>query len=95
MELLALTFKSIIYEYTYESLLLILILSGPPIALASVLGLVVAIVQAATQIQEQTFAFAVKMVSIIITLIFMGGWLGALIHQFASQIFNNFHKLKQ
>lgn len=94
MELLAVTFKGAIYERVYEALLLILIISGPPIALASIIGLFVAIIQAATQIQEQTFAFAVKMVAVVATILVMGGWLGALMTQFASGIFNNFYKLK-
>ncbi|MCH9608562.1 MAG: hypothetical protein S4CHLAM45_11400 [Chlamydiales bacterium] len=93
MEILATTFKTAIFEYAYQALLLVLIMSAPPIALASIIGLFVAIIQSATQIQEQTFAFAVKMVAVIGTVLFMGGWLGQLIHQFASGIFQNFYKL--
>lgn len=91
---LALSFRNIIYEYSYEALLLILILSGPPIIFASIIGLFVAIFQAATQIQEQTLSFAIKMVAVMATVIFMGGWLGALIYQFAMRIFTTFYKLK-
>lgn len=94
MVMLAVTFKSMLFEYSYEALLLILILSGPPIILASIIGIFVAIFQAATQIQEQTFSFAIKMVAVMVAILFMGGWLGGLIYQFASQIFNNFYKWK-
>ena len=73
---------------------MILIMSGPPIAVASILGLIVAIIQSATQIQEQTFAFAVKLVAVIGTIVLMGGWLGNLIVGFANQIFHNFYKYK-
>ncbi|MCH9626841.1 MAG: hypothetical protein S4CHLAM2_04720 [Chlamydiales bacterium] len=89
---LAATFRSIIFEYSYEALLLILIISGPPIIFASIIGIFVAIFQAATQIQEQTLAFAVKMVTVMGTVILMGGWLGGLVYQFALQIFQNFYK---
>lgn len=92
--MLAITFKSIIFEYSYEALLLILIMSGPPILFASIIGLFVAIFQAATQIQEQTLSFAIKMVVVMATVVFMGGWLGALIYQFAMKIFTNFYKFK-
>lgn len=92
--MLAVTYKSIIFEYTYHSLLMILLISGPPIAVASILGLFVAIIQAATQIQEQTFAFAIKMVAVIGTIVLMGGWLANLIVGFANQIFLNFYKFK-
>lgn len=91
---LAANFRSIVFEYSYQALLLILILSGPPIIFASIIGIFVAIFQAATQIQEQTFAFAVKMVAVMATVMFMGGWLGALIFQFAMHIFSNFYKLR-
>ena len=94
MSLLAASFRSIIFEYAYESLLLILIISGPPIVFASIIGIFVAIFQAATQIQEQTLAFAIKLVAVFATILLMGGWLGSLIFQFANQIFQNFYKWK-
>lgn len=92
--MLAASFRTMIFEYSYESLLLILIISGPPILFASLIGIFVAIFQAATQIQEQTLAFAVKLVAVMATVIFMGGWLGGLVFQFANQIFQNFYKWK-
>jgi type III secretion protein S len=92
--MLAAAFRTVIFEYSYESLLLILIISGPPIIFASIIGIFVAIFQAATQIQEQTLAFAIKMVAVMATVILMGGWLGGLVFQFANQIFQNFYKWK-
>ncbi|MBS0623847.1 MAG: type III secretion system export apparatus subunit SctS [Verrucomicrobia bacterium] len=94
MEILAATYRTAIFEYCYQAMMLILLMSGPPIILASVIGLFVAIIQAATQIQEQTFAFAVKMVAVVGTIMLTGGWLGSLITQFTLQILNNFYKLK-
>lgn len=85
-------FRSIIFQYSYEALLLTLIVSGPPIFFASVIGLFVAIFQAATQIQEQTLSFAIKLVAVMATVIYMGGWLGTFIYQFAVRIFTNFYK---
>lgn len=85
-------FSGEIYQLTYQALLLILILSGPPILISTMLGLFVAVFQAATQIQEQTLSFMVKLFAVILTLLFMGGWLGAQIFQFANTIFQNFPK---
>jgi type III secretion protein S len=85
-------FTNEIYQLAYQALLMILILSGPPIIISMTVGLFVAIVQAATQIQEQTLSFTVKLVAVIFTLILMGGWLGAQILQFANSIFLNFYK---
>ena len=79
-------------EEDYQALLLILLLSAPPILISTVLGLTVAIFQAATQIQEQTLSFMVKLVAVIVTLFVMGGWLAAQIMQFTNNIFLNFSK---
>ena len=81
-----------IYQQSYQALLLILILSGPPILISTILGLCVAIFQAATQIQEQTLSSMVKLVAVILTLFVLGGWLGAQIMQYSMNIFVNFPK---
>lgn len=85
-------FQNEIYQLSYQALLLILILSGPPILISMAFGLFVAIFQAATQIQEQTLSFTVKLVAVIFTLILLGGFLSAQIMQYAGTIFNNFFK---
>ena len=63
-------FQNEIYQLTYQALILILVISGPPIIISMVLGLFVAIFQAATQIQEQTLSFTIKLFAVIITLSF-------------------------
>jgi type III secretion HrpO family protein len=83
-------FTSQIVALAYQGLLLILILSAPPVLISMCLGTLVAIFQAATQIQEQTLPFVVKLVSVTLTLIFMGSWLGGQIMSFATNIFVNF-----
>ena len=81
-----------IYQLSYHALMLILILSAPPILISTALGLMVAIFQAATQIQEQTLSFMVKLFAVIMVLMTMGGWLSAQIMQFTNNIFTNFYK---
>ena len=81
-----------IYQLSYQALMLILILSGPPIIISTILGLMVAIFQAATQIQEQTLSFMIKLFAVIVSLIFMGGWLSGQIVQFTNNILLNFPK---
>lgn len=85
-------FGTEIYQLSYQALLLILILSGPPILISMIFGLTVAIFQAATQIQEQTLSFTVKLIAVIMTLLLMGGFLTAQIMQFAANIFQNFYR---
>lgn len=81
-----------IYQLSYQALFLILLLSGPPILISMILGLMVAIFQAATQIQEQTLSFTVKLFAVILTLMLLGGWLGSQIYSFAERIFSNIGK---
>lgn len=85
-------FSTEIYQLSYQALFLILILSGPPIIISTLLGLFVAIFQAATQIQEQTLSTMVKLIAVIVTIIFLGGWLSAQIVQYASNILTNFYR---
>ncbi len=80
-------FANEIYSLSYQALFLILLLSGPPIIISTILGLIVAIFQAATQIQEQTLSFTVKLFAVIFTILFLGGWLGASIMQYTTTIF--------
>ncbi len=83
-------FQNEIYQLTYQALILILLLSGPPIIISMVLGLLIAIFQAATQIQEQTLSFTVKLFAVIISLMLLGGWLSSQLIQYANTIFRNF-----
>jgi type III secretion HrpO family protein len=80
-------FQTQIVQLAYEGLVLILILSAPPILVSLFFGIIVAVFQAATQIQEQTLSFTIKLVAVTITLMLLGSWLGAQIMSFAANIF--------
>lgn len=82
-----------VLELTKQALWLTLILSGPPIAAASIVGLLVAFLQAATQLQEQTFAFAVKFVVIVLALFATAALIGGTLYTFADRIFVDFPTL--
>lgn len=79
-----------ILELTKQALMLTLILSGPPIAAAALVGLAVAFLQAATQLQEQTFAYAIKFTVIVITLFVTGALIGGTLYTYADKIFVEF-----
>ena len=83
-------FQDQIYQLIYQALFMVLIISAPPILVSMLAGLLVAIFQAATQIQEQTLSFTVKLVAAIFTIIVMGGWISMQIMNFALNIFSNF-----
>ena len=79
-----------VLELTKNALWIVLLLSAPPIAAASIAGLLVAFVQAATQLQEQTFAYAVKFVVIIVTILLTASLLGGTLFNFTEYIFQDF-----
>ena len=59
-----------------KALILAGIFSGIPLLISSCVGLVVSLIQAATQVQEQSLQFLVKLV--IVSLVIMMGWSWAL-----------------
>ncbi|TCP34350.1 type III secretion system export apparatus subunit SctS [Sphingomonas sp. BK235] len=80
-------------QLTYDALWLVLILSAPPIVVAAVSGLLVAVVQAATQIQEQTLQYTVKFFAIVLTLFVTASLLGASLYRFGDRVFTQFPAL--
>jgi len=78
---------------TSRALLLVLMLSGPPIIVASVVGVAVSLIQALTQIQEQTLSFAIKLIAVVITIFATAGWLGSMIFEYSVVIFDTFPQL--
>jgi type III secretion protein S len=79
-----------VIQLTKEALWLVMLLSAPPIVAASVVGLLVAFLQAATQLQEQTLVYTVKFIAIIITLFVTASILGGTLYHFSDRIFTLF-----
>ncbi|HSH52923.1 MAG TPA: flagellar biosynthesis protein FliQ [Bacteroidales bacterium] len=69
-----------------------LLIAGPLLLLALVVGLLVSIFQATTQIQEQTLAFIPKIVAVLVGLVFFGPWMLQQMLTFTFNIFNNLHR---
>ncbi|CAM3142170.1 flagellar biosynthesis protein FliQ [Paenibacillus lupini] len=66
--------------------------SAPMLVLALVVGLIVSIFQATTQIQEQTLAFVPKIVAVFVSLIIFGPWILNVIVDFTYNLLNNLYK---
>ncbi|MBM7644369.1 flagellar biosynthetic protein FliQ [Scopulibacillus daqui] len=67
----------------------ILLVAGPLLAVALIVGLVVSIIQATTQIQEQTLAFIPKIIAVLLVLILFGPWMLSKMLTFTQNIFGN------
>lgn len=80
--------QTLILDITTKSLILVLYLSMPPILVATFVGVLVSLIQALTQVQEQTLSFAVKLVVVFMVLLFLMPWAGGELFSFADGIFD-------
>ncbi len=62
-------------------------LSAPMLLLSMVVGVVVAILQAVTQIHEQTISFVLKLIVVILCLVVGGGWMLQTLQDFSREVF--------
>lgn len=76
-----------------RALLTVLLVSAPALGVAIVIGVSVGLIQALTQIQDQTLPQAVKLVAVMLVLIFAGPLLASQIGSLASQSLDNFPML--
>ena len=70
-----------------EALLLSVAVALPVVAIAALVGLVVAVLQAATQIQDATIAHLPRFLAVAVALAVLGPWMGSQIAVFAARIF--------
>ncbi len=69
-----------------EALVLVVILSAIPLGATMMIGLVLSVLQAATQIQEQTLTFVPKLAVIFSILFIFGPWMSAKVTSYFSLI---------
>jgi flagellar biosynthetic protein FliQ len=69
--------------------------SAPILIIVLVLGLVISIFQATTQIQEQTLTFVPKLIATAVIGIFLGSWMLQTIMSFTTRIFDMISKITQ
>ncbi len=78
-----------VVAYVVQALTLTLILSMPAIAVAAIVGTLFSLLQALTQIQEQTLSFAIKLIAVGLTLFLTASWLGGELMNYTLTIFDN------
>ncbi|MFM0515325.1 type III secretion system export apparatus subunit SctS [Paraburkholderia sp. RL17-373-BIF-A] len=77
-----------IVQLTSELLWLVLILSLPTVLVASVVGILISLVQALTQVQDQTVPFLVKLVATCLTLAMSYRWTGDALFIYTERCFD-------
>ena len=85
--------QDFILQIANEGILLILVVSGPPVLFSLIVGLMVALFQAVTQVQEQSLTFVPKVIVVFGTLMILGPSLGAAMATFGKICFEGFAKV--
>ena len=73
----------------YEAVQVILLGSLPTVGVGLIVGLIIAIIQATTQIQEQTLTFAPKLVAVLLVLAITFAWMFRIIMELTINLWNN------
>lgn len=82
--------ENYILQVTRQALLLVLIVSAPPVMASLVVGLMLSVFQATTQIQEQTLTFVPKLIAVFASLVIAGPWIGGQLLAFTRMLFEGF-----
>jgi flagellar biosynthetic protein FliQ len=83
-----------INSFIVQALYLIVVLSAPVLLTAMIVGLVISLLQAVTQIQEQTLSFVPKMVATFIVIALTAGWVASSLYTFAVEVFKYISNIK-
>jgi flagellar biosynthetic protein FliQ len=78
---------------TQQALTVALLLAAPLLLAALAVGLVVSVLQAATQINEMTLSFIPKLLALVAALILAGPWMLQIVTDYARSVFGNLNAL--
>ena len=81
--------QSMVIGIARDAVLTVLYVAGPVMVVALVVGLIVSILQATTQIQEQTLTFVPKIVAVFMFILLMLPFFMAKLQAFAQEMFGN------
>ncbi|QXH58430.1 type III secretion system export apparatus subunit SctS [Pseudomonas maumuensis] len=77
-----------VLHFASQALWLVLILSLPTVLMAALVGTLVSLVQALTQVQEQTLGFVAKLVAVVVTLFVTADWMGSELYRYTDLVLN-------
>jgi flagellar biosynthetic protein FliQ len=79
--------EEMVMQIGQNAITTIVYLAGPVLLAAMAVGIVISILQAITQINEQTLTFIPKMIAVILTLVLMAPWMLRVMQDYAIAIF--------
>ncbi|BAP46068.1 type III secretion system export apparatus subunit SctS [Pseudomonas sp. 21LCFQ02] len=71
-----------------QAMLLVVVLSAPPLIVAVIVGIITSLLQAVMQLQDQTLPFAIKLVAVGVALALTGRWIGVELIQLTQLAFS-------
>lgn len=71
-----------------DAITTIMVVSAPMLLIGMIVGVIISIFQATTQINEQTLAFVPKIVAILLSILIFGGWMLQYLNEFVTRIFS-------
>ena len=81
--------QELVISIAERAITVVIMASGPLLLVALVVGLVVSIFQATTQIQEQTLSFVPKIIAVLLAIVFFGPWMLTKVVTYTKDIFEN------
>ncbi len=87
--------EEIVLDVFREALMLAIKLAGPLLLISMIVGLVIAILQAATQVHEQTLTFVPKALTIVILLLLLAPMMITSCTEFVQHIFDIITQISQ
>jgi len=79
-------------QIVYSAVWTVIVASGPPVAAAMLVGVVIALFQALTQVQEVTLTFIPKIIVIFLVTALTGSFIGSQIFAFANETYSHIAK---
>lgn len=81
--------ESYVLSFAQNAITITLILSAPILIVSLVIGSVISMFQAATQINEASLSFVPKVIGLALILLILGSWMSQQILTFTTNIFTN------
>lgn len=83
----------IVMSMTYQAMKVALAMAGPLLLVTLVVGLVISVFQAATQINEMTLSFIPKIIAMVVALVLAGPWLISVMVDYMRQLITSIPSL--
>jgi flagellar biosynthetic protein FliQ len=85
--------ETYLITFTQNALMVTIMLAAPILLTSLIVGSLISLIQAATQINEVTLTFVPKMIGIILIFALLGGWMGQQLVSFTLNIFTSLPSL--